>query len=55
MKVTVYYKEGNIVEEIDFPQEIAGFKVIMTKYGTNGVKVWLYKGDKKGYLENAPA
>jgi len=24
MKVTVYNKEGNIVEEIDFPQEIAG-------------------------------
>jgi len=41
---------SKLTADIDY-----GFKVIMTKYGTNGVKVWLYKGDKKGYLENVTA
>lgn len=41
---------SKLTADIDY-----GFKVAMTKYGTIGVKVWLYRGDKKGYLENAPA
>ncbi len=28
-----------------------GFAVAKTKYGTIGVKVWIYKGDKTSYLE----
>lgn len=41
---------SKLTADIDY-----GFKVAMTKYGTIGVKVWLYRGDKKGYLENVTA
>jgi small subunit ribosomal protein S3 len=40
---------SKLTADIDY-----GFKVIMTKYGIVGLKVWLYKGDKEKYdLENA--
>jgi small subunit ribosomal protein S3 len=32
-----------------------GFAIARTKYGTIGVKVWIYKGDKTGYLPQETA
>ena len=30
-----------------------GFAIARTKYGTIGVKVWIYRGDKTSYLPQA--
>ncbi|MER3570397.1 MAG: 30S ribosomal protein S3 [Patescibacteria group bacterium] len=38
---------SKLIADIDY-----GFKAAFTKYGIVGVKVWLYRGDKVGYLEN---